>query len=77
MEILQLNYNLRGHTMKLVIEINMDGAAFEGDPICEATRILKKEIGKGGEFAMNLILDRSVNLRDINGNICGSVTVEE
>jgi hypothetical protein len=65
--------------MKLVIEIDMKGEAFDGDPICEATRILHKALkqGNGGSLAMNLILDRSVNLRDLNGNPCGSVRVEE
>ena len=69
--------------MKLTIEINMDGAAFEEEAGIECERILCCEVVKPLHNTDTAIMrmaarDRiSYNLRDINGNVCGSVTVEE
>ena len=58
--------------MKLVIEINVDNAAFEEES--EAARILGK-LSAALEFGVPRKLDR--NLYDVNGNKIGFAKVEE
>ena len=59
--------------MKLVIEINMDNAAFEDMPGFEAERILR-------EFCKEIPYDPAVgdvmDLRDFNGNTVGKMEVK-
>lgn len=67
--------------MKLLIEINLDGAAFDcTDDVYRASdevkRILVKTIDRRN-FDIRFIPGDSWELRDINGNPCGSVKVEE
>jgi hypothetical protein len=61
--------------MKLVIELNLDNAAFESAPNLEAARILHglaTDIGRSGPDP----LDWGIwTLRDANGNRVGSVSI--
>ena len=57
--------------MKLTITINCDGAAFEEIPMLEAARILRKVV----DALPSAIPPSALILRDINGNVCGQVTV--
>lgn len=57
--------------MKVTIEINCDGAAFDGFPYAEVASILTAladETERGGFVPTH-------DLRDLNGNKCGTVTV--
>lgn len=54
--------------MKLVIEINMDNAAFERHPASEVIRILGYAVGR---LAFGADAPDDVKLRDINGNTVG------
>jgi hypothetical protein len=60
--------------MKLIIEIKMDGAAFEELPGSEVARILRQWADRLDNCDF---MSGKDNLRDINGNICGFVKVEE
>lgn len=63
--------------MKLKIEIDMDGAAFEDSPADEAGRILEKYVERirfGGGFDEP---GEDYRLRDGNGNRVGFARVEE
>lgn len=60
--------------MQFKMTVNMDNAAFAEYPADELRRILQElagEIGRQGG------LHNQTSLRDINGNICGSVEIEE
>jgi hypothetical protein len=61
--------------MRLKIEIEMDGAAFEPDNGTEAARILRElaDDMEGGIVAT--ASGSSATLRDINGNRVGEATV--
>ena len=67
--------------MRLIIEIDMKGAAFDGDAAGpEVARILKKAAGHFSELVLKDFEDEEVYFhhpRNINGNICGSVRVED
>jgi hypothetical protein len=59
--------------MKIIIEINMDNAAFEENPEVELARILahmSERYKENNVYAFSRI-------RDINGNTVGSATVIE
>ena len=58
--------------MKLKIEIDMDNAAFDGDWPEETGRILKKLAADLEEYG-----DSEGDLRDINGNVCGTAELIE
>lgn len=59
--------------MKLTITIQMDNAAFEGDPGSEAGRILVELIENLD--AQELRPGLSETLRDVNGNTIGKAKV--
>ena len=68
--------------MKLFIEIEMNNAAFDGDPLPEVVRLLEQAVGK---VAMQLVRPEATvcdapestdKLLDINGNTVGSVRLE-
>lgn len=66
---------------KVVIEIEMKNAAFEGDPTPEVTRILAQACSKIAEQlerepTICTAPEASDKLLDINGNTVGSVRVE-
>lgn len=55
--------------MKMLLEIDLDNAAFESSGQLEVARILRKlahDIEFGGQLSPN-----SIGLFDINGNKCG------
>ncbi len=56
--------------MKMLVEVNMDNAAFEDDP-AEITRVLHK----AGDFAFQMMHggNDKVKLQDINGNTVGFI----
>jgi hypothetical protein len=56
---------------ELTIEMNLDNAAFEGDPAPEITRILRQLADKIEERG---IYDE-ILLRDINGNRVGKAVI--
>lgn len=58
--------------MKMIITINMDNAAFDGEPGVEVSRILRKLADEYVESGCDLA---RYKLRDINGNIVGRVEV--
>lgn len=61
--------------MRLIIEIDLKGAAFAGNPGDEVGRLLEKvSLCYTDESDFEA---RVESIRDINGNICGSVRVEE
>ena len=60
--------------MELVIRIKMDGAAFD-ENCFEVGRLLRIAAEYGKMFGLKEL--SRLKLRDINGNICGSVTMEE
>jgi hypothetical protein len=57
---------------KLIIEINLENAAFDEDPTIEVHRILE-EYGKWAEETGGL---NKANLRDINGNTVGKAVAK-
>jgi hypothetical protein len=62
--------------MKMIIEIQMDNAAFEDMPLTEASRILENEARKMRRFGDQNTWDGG--LYDINGNRVGFIrTVKE
>ena len=65
--------------MNITITINTDNAAFEDDPSSEVARILRQLIDRltRGAAADDLQEADGIKLRDINGNMVGSVSVEE
>jgi hypothetical protein len=67
--------------MKLKIEIEMDGAAFEDSPFGEAQGVLQRWFQRaqrdGGMMAGEDLPWQEWSLRDINGNRCGFARVEE
>lgn len=58
--------------MRLIIEIEMDNAAFEDDPGAEVVRILRTVPQKVDWRGAN-----SAKLRDSNGNTVGFARVED
>lgn len=60
--------------MRLTVEIDMKGAAFEDLPGSEIARILRIQAERLDNCDF---MSGKDNLRDINGNICGFVKVEE
>jgi hypothetical protein len=56
--------------MKLIIEINLDNAAFNPDPQDEVQRILKQYLSR-----IEMGIPSNMNLRDINGNTVGFAIV--
>jgi hypothetical protein len=73
---------------KLVIEIRMDGAAFEDNtPLGEVRAILQRYLQTAEDFGFNAIVNGADNrpdihsfpnlLRDTYGNRCGSAQVTE
>ncbi len=57
--------------MRVVVEVNVDNAAFEDDP-GEIVRV----IHKGGDHAYQMLQGGTVDevpLRDVNGNTVGAV----
>lgn len=61
--------------MKLLIEIEMDNAAFDPDWKHEAKRIIE-EAALAVDYG-NLGPGQNRNLRDINGNFVGSLQITE
>lgn len=60
---------------KLVIEIDMNNAAFDDDPRLEVLDILKRLCGRiDGDGA--ILVNGERILRDSNGNTCGHVGIE-
>ena len=57
------------------IEIELENAAFEGDPATELVRILK-ELAKNIENGRVSVSIGSTKIRDVNGNTVGKMTVE-
>lgn len=64
--------------MELIINIKMDGAAFDPAPGAEVWRLLEKmsdlQYWTKNDFASEEEIT-CFNLRDVNGNVCGSVRV--
>lgn len=58
--------------MRLIVEIEMDNAAFEDDPREEVEAVLLRMLRK-----IDLIEADSVKLRDSNGNTVGTAEVVE
>lgn len=59
--------------MDCIIKINMDNDAFGDNPAHELKRILSK-------MANNICVvhgGMKENIRDVNGNTCGSVTIKD
>lgn len=63
--------------MKLVIEINLDGAEFTDDCGGEISRILDILSYEASFEDRESLARRAFSPRDLNGNVCGSVRVEE
>jgi hypothetical protein len=60
--------------MRLVIEMETEGAAFEGCPEDETARILREYADRIERNGFNGFQDL---LRDVNGNTVGTARVEE
>lgn len=60
--------------MKLLIEMNMDNAAFEGNPGWEASRILRRRLANIESIDANDV-GIVFPLMDVNGNRVGQITV--
>jgi hypothetical protein len=61
---------------KLVVEIELENAAFDDNTSGEVSRILSalsKKIRSGG---MDLLVDRDICLMDVNGNKVGFCAIE-
>ena len=60
--------------MKLLIEMDMDNAAFEGNPGWEASRILRRRLANIESIDAN---DAGIvfPLMDVNGNRVGQISV--
>ena len=63
--------------MKVTIEMTCDNAAFEDSPGEEIARILGKVASSFRYYTSTPTRQHGLGLWDINGNNCGTVTVEE
>jgi hypothetical protein len=65
--------------MKLKIEIDMDGAAFEEFPAQEVARMIEARMSEWTpeSFEELALRGEALPLRDTNGNRCGFARVEE
>jgi len=60
--------------IKFTIEIHTDGPAFHLDEMAEVTRILEEEVlEKISSTALSSITD----IRDSEGEICGTIRIDE
>lgn len=72
---------MKGVAMNIVISIECENAAFDGDPLQELRRILLTVPGKVAailrrdEGAVCCAAESEDSLRDINGNVVGTISV--
>lgn len=60
---------------EITITINTENAAFEDSPGREVARILSEQAHRFYSLADMAHLEDGATLFDINGNLCGSVTI--
>jgi hypothetical protein len=62
----------------VTIIINTDNAAFEDDPWDEVARILETQVARDMRYSDYYCVGcDSTKVTDLNGNTCGSVSIQE